>query len=150
MSNFESENTSLLRDLSRLTLDKNDFKGSTSYIEKLRNLNKETEINNIEEVDKNWNINSNFQNDIDLVENYNNLEEEKNSVKYVGDDIKEEEDTILLKEDLEKNVLKNKKNISFIKIRNKLDNKEKFIEPKLFYDLLLMAQKGDIKMTQKK
>ena len=150
ISNFESGNKSLLHNLSRLTLNKNDFKGSTSYIEKLRNLNKETEINNIEDDDKNWNINSNFHNDIDLAENYNNLEEEKNSVKYVGDDIKEEEDSILLKEDLEKNVLKTKKNISFTKIRNKLDNKEKFIEPKLFYDLLLMAQKGDIKMTQKK
>ena len=44
----------------------------------------------------------------------------------------------------------NKKNISFTKIRNKLDNSEKFVEPKLFYDLLLLAQKGDVEMTQKK
>ena len=44
----------------------------------------------------------------------------------------------------------NKKNISFNKIRNKLDNNEKFVEPKLFYDLLLLAQKGDVEMTQKK
>ena len=55
-----------------------------------------------------------------------------------------------MKEDLETNVFKNKKNISFVKIRDKLDNKEKFIEPKLFYDLLLLAQKGDVEMTQKK
>ena len=43
-----------------------------------------------------------------------------------------------------------KKNVSFNKIRNKLDNSEKFIEPKLFYDLLLLAQKGDVEITQKK
>ena len=64
--------------------------------------------------------------------------------------MKEEEDVVQLKEDLEKNVFNNKKNISFNKIRNKLDNSEKFVEPKLFYDLLLLAQKGDIEMTQKK
>ena len=55
-----------------------------------------------------------------------------------------------MKEDLETNVFKKKKNISFVKIRDKLDNKEKFMEPKLFYDMLLLAQKGDIEMTQKK
>ena len=55
-----------------------------------------------------------------------------------------------LKEDLENNVFQNKKNDCFNKIRDKLYNKNKFVEPKLFYDLLLLAQKGDIKMTQKK
>ena len=52
--------------------------------------------------------------------------------------------------DLEKNVFNNKKNISFIKIRNKLENSEKFVEPKLFYDLLLLTQKGDVEINQKK
>ena len=56
---------------------------------------------------------------------------------------------MLLKEDLEKNVLNNKKNISFNKIRDKLENSDKFVEPKLFYDLLLLAQKGDVDITQK-
>ena len=72
-----------------------------------------------------------------------------NNIKYI-DDIKEEEDIIQLKEDLETNVFKSKKNISFVKIRDKLENKEKFMEPKLFYDMLLLAQKGDVEMTQKK
>ena len=51
---------------------------------------------------------------------------------------------------MEKNVFsKNKKKITFDKIREKLENKEKFEEPKLFYDLLLLAQKGDVDITQK-
>ena len=67
-----------------------------------------------------------------------------------NEELKEEEDAKLLKEDLENNVFsKNKKKITFDKIRDKLDNKEKFEEPKLFYDLLLLAQKGDIEITQK-
>ena len=156
ISNFDSENKSLLHNLSRLTLDKNDFKGSTSYVEKLRNLNKGTETkedNNRE--DDNDNYNSNY-NDMDLNEQEENNqnddygEKNKNKAKYITEDIKEEEDVIQLKDDLKKNVLKNKKNISFPKIRNKLDNSDKFIEPKLFYDLLLMAQKGDINISQKK
>ena len=163
LGNFDSESKSLLHNLSRMTLDKNDFKGSISFIEKLKALDKkdnkdkdyiDTTINDNRQ--DNNDISNNF-NDLDLVEqddrNYQNeINEEKKqkNIKYLSEDKKEEEDAVQLKEDLEKNVFNNKKNISFDKIRNKLDNSEKFIEPKLFYDLLLLAHKGDVEMTQKK
>ena len=101
--------------------------------------------------------NSNINNDMDLIEQDNDNEgniniEENKKIKEIksNEELKEEEDAKLLKEDLENNVFsKNKKKITFDKIRDKLDNKEKFEEPKLFYDLLLLAQKGDIEITQK-
>ena len=158
LANFDLENKLLLRNLSRMTLDKNDFKGSTSFIEKIKEIDNENKKNDNSREDNNENLNNNY-NDLDLIEqddnNYNfnnqneNNEESKDKVKYISEDIKEEEDAVLLKEDLEKNVLNNKKNISFNKIRDKLENSDKFVEPKLFYDLLLLAQKGDVDITQK-
>ena len=165
LGNFDSDNKLLMQNLSRMTLDKNDFKGSISFIEKIKEIDKENKKNkdsDIKREDNSENINSNF-NDLDIIEQDvnndnnndinididNNENNKGNNIKYI-DDIKEEEDIIQLKEDLETNVFKNKKNISFVKIRDKLDNKEKFMEPKLFYDMLLLAQKGDIEMTQKK
>ena len=96
----------------------------------------------------------NEDNYMDLIEPINNNhneinEEKKENVRHLSEDMKEEEDADQLKEDLKKNVFAHKNNICFTQIRSKLDNKEKFIEPKLFYDLLLLAQKGDIEMTQK-
>lgn len=38
LGNFDSESKSLLHNLSRMILDKNDFKGSISFIEKLKGL----------------------------------------------------------------------------------------------------------------
>ena len=158
LANFDLENKLLLHNLSRMTLDKNDFKGSTSFIEKIKEIDNENKKNDNSREDNNENLNNNF-NDLALIEqddnNYNfnnqneNNEENKDKVKYISEDIKEEEDAVLLKEDLEKNVLHNKKNISFNKIRDKLENSDKFVEPKLFYDLLLLAQKGDVDITQK-
>lgn len=158
LANFDLENKLLLHNLSRMTLDKNDFKGSTSFIEKIKEIDNENKKNDNSREDNNENLNNNY-NDLDLIEqddnNYNfnnqneNNEESKDKVKYISEDIKEEEDAVLLKEDLEKNVLNNKKNISFNKIRDKLENSDKFVEPKLFYDLLLLAQKGDVDITQK-
>ena len=149
LGNFDS-NANLMNNLSRLSLDQNDFKGAKSFIEKLNLMEKD---NKKEE--------TNINNDIDLVEQDNAFEEnnveneEKNeniNFKEVktNEEIKEEEDAMLLKEDLEKNVFsKNKKKVTFDKIREKLENKEKFEETKLFYDLLLLAQKGDVEITQK-
>ena len=152
LGNFDTENRSLFHDLSRMSLDKNDFKGSTSFFEKLKEIER-NDISKNEEKIENIENEYNF-NDVDLIEPVNNnqniLNEKKGDKKHLSEDIKEEEDAVLLKEDLEKNVFINKKSVSFTKIRNKLDNKEKFVEPKLFYDLLLLAQKGDIEMTQKK
>ena len=136
LGNFDS-NSILMNNLSRLTLDRNDF-----------NENNKEELN----MD-----NSNINNDMDLIEQDNDNEgnidiEENKKIKEIktNEELKEEEDAKLLKEDLENNVFsKNKKKITFDKIRDKLDNKEKFEEPKLFYDLLLLAQKGDIEITQK-
>ena len=163
LGNFESESKSLLHNLSRMTLDRNDFKGSISFIEKLKALEKKDkkDKDNLDSTtndnrQENNEISNNF-NDLDLVEqddrnDQNEIDEDKKEkdIKYLSEDKKEEEDAVQLKEDLEKNVFNNKKNISFNKIRNKLDNSEKFVEPKLFYDLLLLAQKGDVEMTQKK
>ena len=156
LGNFDSNNT-LMNNLSKLSLDRNDFKGAKSFIEKLTLMEKENQNeNNKDEI----NINITTNNDIDLIEQDNNdFEgnnneinlEENNKIKEIrtNEEIKEEEDAILLKEDLEKNVFgKSKKKISFNKIREKLDNKEKFEEPKLFYDLLLLAQNGDVEITQ--
>ena len=98
------------------------------------NENEEIMFNN---QDMDYNNNDNFD---------NNLEDNKE--KYFCDDKKEEEDVELLKNDLEKNVFKGKNKIAFTKIRDKIDNKEKFIEPKLFYDLLLLAQKEEIEINQ--
>ena len=106
------------------------------------------------------NNNSNINNDIDLVEQDNGFEGNNNEINLdqgnkiqeikSNEELKEEEDANLLKEDLEKNVFsKSKKKITFDKIREKLENKDKFEEPKLFYDLLLLAQKGDVDITQK-
>ena len=156
LGNFDSNNI-LMNNLSKLSLDRDDFKGAQSFIEKLRLMDKENKNeNNREELNNNSNIN----NDIDLIEQDNGLEgnddeinlDEANKIKEAktNEELKEEEDANLLKEDLEKNVFsKNKKKITFDKIREKLENKEKFEEPKLFYDLLLLAQKGDVDITQK-
>ena len=151
LGNFDSNNI-LMNNLSKLSLDRNDFKGAKSFIEKLSLMDKE---NNNENNNENININ----NDIDLVEQENDFEEKNNEINLEenkimkeiksNEEIKEEEDATLLKEDLEKNVFsKSKKRITFDKIREKLDNKEKFEEPKLFYDLLLLAQNGDVEITQ--
>ena len=154
LGNFDS-NSILMNNLSRLTLDRNDFKGAASFIEKMNLFGKENnDENNKEELNMD---NSNINNDIDLIEQDNDNEgnidiEENKKIKEIktNEELKEEEDAKLLKEDLENNVFsKNKKKITFDKIRDKLDNKEKFEEPKLFYDLLLLAQKGDIEITQK-
>ena len=154
LGNFDS-NSILMNNLSRLTLDRNDFKGATSFIEKMNLFGKENNNeNNKEELNMD---NSNINNDMDLIEQDNDNEgnidiEENKKIKEIktNEELKEEEDAKLLKEDLENNVFsKNKKKITFDKIRDKLDNKEKFEEPKLFYDLLLLAQKGDIEITQK-
>lgn len=151
LGNFDSNNI-LMNNLSRLSLDRNDFKGAKSFIEKLNLMDKE---NNNETNNENININ----NDIDLIEQENDFEEKNNEINLEenkkikeiksNEEIKEEEDANLLKEDLQKNVFsKSKKKITFDKIREKLDNKEKFEEPKLFYDLLLLAQNGDVEITQ--
>lgn len=166
LGNFDSDNKLLMKNLSRMSLDKNDFKGSISFIEKIKEIDKENKKNKDSDINREENSeneNSNF-NELDIIEqdvnNDNNNNDinididggennKDNNIKYI-DDIKEEEDIIQLKEDLETNVFKSKKNISFVKIRDKLENKEKFMEPKLFYDMLLLAQKGDVEMTQKK
>ena len=154
LGNFDS-NSILMNNLSRLTLDRNDFKGAASFIEKMNLFGKENNNeNNKEELNMD---NSNINNDMDLIEQDNDNEgnidiEENKKIKEIktNEELKEEEDAKLLKEDLENNVFsKNKKKITFDKIRDKLDNKEKFEESKLFYDLLLLAQKGDIEITQK-
>ena len=151
LGNFDSNNI-LMNNLSRLTLDRNDFKGAKSFIEQLNVIDKENKDENKEDI-------SNINNDMDLIPQDNNFErnneinnEESNKMKEIksNEELKEEEDATLLKEDLEKNVFsKSKKKITFDKIRDKLENKEKFEEPKLFYDLLLLAQKGEIEISQK-
>ena len=155
LGNFDSSNI-LMNNLSKLTLDRNDFKGAQSFIEKM-NLMDNKENNNNENTKEEFNIN----NDMDLIEPENDNEENiskdminenNNKIKEAktNEELKEEEDAKLLKQDLENNVFsKNKKKITFDKIRDKLENKEKFEEPKLFYDLLLLAQNGDIEITQK-
>ena len=154
LGNFDSNNI-LMNNLSKLSLDRNDFKGAKSFIEKLNLMEKENQNENNKD-----DINININNDIDLIDQDNNdFEgnnneinlEENNKIKEIrtNEEMKEEEDATLLKEDLEKNVFsKSKKKITFDKIREKLDNKEKFEEPKLFYDLLLLAQNGDVEITQ--
>ena len=152
LGNFDS-NYNLMNDLSKLSLDRNDFKGAKSFIEQMNLMGKD---NQNEEDKEDVNINPNINNDIDYVEQDNIIDEgeleEGNKKKEVksSEDLKEEEDANLLKEDLEKNVFsKSKKKITFDKIREKLDNKKIFEEPKLFYDLLLLAQKGDVEISQK-
>ena len=150
LGNFDTENKSLLHDLSKISLDNYDFKGSTSFFEKLKEIKRN---DNIKMSEKMENI-ENEDNYMDLIEPINNNhneinEEKKENVRHLSEDMKEEEDADQLKEDLKKNVFAHKKKICFTQIRNKLDNKKKFMKPKLFYDLLLLAQKGDIEMTQK-
>ena len=156
LGNFDSNNI-LMNNLSKLSLDRDDFKGAQSFIEKLKLVDKENKNENNRE---DLNNNSNINNDIDLVEQDNGFEGNNNEINLdqgnkiqemkSNEELKEEEDANLLKEDLEKNVFdKSKKKITFDKIREKLENKDKFEEPKLFYDLLLLAQKGDVDITQK-
>jgi len=156
LGNFDSNNI-LMNNLSKLSLDRDDFKGAQSFIEKLKLVDKENKNENNRE---DLNNNSNINNDIDLVEQDNGFEGNNNEINLEqgnkmqemksNEELKEEEDANLLKEDLEKNVFgKSKKKITFDKIREKLENKDKFEEPKLFYDLLLLAQKGDVDITQK-
>ena len=149
LANFDTENKVLMHNLSRMTLDKNDFKGATSFIEKMKAVDKETNLDDNRE--------DNYDNSNVMDINLNNQDEpnetkSKKDKKYITEEIKEDEDVVLLKEDLTKNVFNNKKNknISFNKIRDKLENGDKFNEQKLFYDLLLLAQKGDLEMTQDK
>ena len=149
LANFDTENKVLMHNLSRMTLDKNDFKGATSFIEKMKAVDKETNLDDNRE--------DNYDNSNVMDINLNNQDEpnetkSKKDKKYITEEIKEDEDVVLLKEDLTKNVFNNKKNknISFNRIRDKLENGDKFKEQKLFYDLLLLAQKGDLEMTQDK
>ena len=150
LGNFETENNILLQNLSKLSLNREDFQGSF-YFDQLKDINKEENNKNNKnnlDVNENEEIMFNNQNiDYNNNENFdNNLEDNKE--KYFCDDKKEEEDVELLKSDLEKNVFKGKNKIAFTKIREKIDNKAKFIEPKLFYDLLLLAQKEEIEINQ--
>ena len=149
LANFDSNNA-LMNNLSKLTLDKNDFKGAKSFIEKIADIEKENKDTTDNDI-KREEINSNFNEDInnDFIEQDNDMNILNGNKDKISEDLKEEEDAILLKNDLENNVFsKSKKKISFDKIREKLENKDKFEEPKLFYDLLLLAQKGDIDITQ--
>ena len=149
LANFDSNNA-LMNNLSKLTLDKNDFKGAKSFIEKIADIEKENKDTTDNDI-KREEINSNFNEDInnDFIDQDNDMNILNGNKDKISEDLKEEEDAILLKNDLENNVFsKSKKKISFDKIREKLENKDKFEEPKLFYDLLLLAQKGDIDITQ--
>jgi len=110
-----------------LTFDKNDFKGSSSFIEKIKEIDKENKKNKDSDISIEENsekVNSNF-NDLEIIEqdiNNNNNDisididvgenNKDGNIKYI-DDIKEEEDIIQLKEDLETNIFK-KNNIIFV------------------------------------
>ena len=116
LGNFDSNNI-LINNLSRLSLDRNDFKGAQSFMEKLNLINSKN-VNDREELINNSNINDDIDfigQDNGLNNEYSNLEE-NNKVKELktNEEIKEEEDANLLKEDLEKNVFgKSKKKNGF-------------------------------------
>jgi len=150
-----------MNNLKYLSLDSNDYRGGKSFIALLDKIEKEKEKDKGNKTDKylKSNINENTDsnnyennyeiNDYDNCRNCENFFNDNNKSQ-TNEEINEEKDANILKDELENYLFFEKKNdISFTNIRENLVRKEKFKEPKIFYDLLLLAQKGDIDINQK-
>ena len=151
ISSFKNESKQLLKSLSRLSLNKNDFNGTllTSKINEINEKEEENEqplLNDINNDDTYLNNNINDK-DNSRLDNTINDKSRNISIK----DINEEEiEKINLKElcnILNENILKKKKSTDFNTICKCVD-KEKFPPPKLFYDLLILAQNNEIEISQ--
>ena len=149
ISNFKNESRQLLKSLSRLSLNKNDFNGTLlstkiKEIKEKEEKKKKSLLNNINNDDTYLN---NINEDDNFLDNSNNDKSRNISIK----DINEEEiEKINLKElcnILNENILKKKKSTDFNTICKCVD-KEKFPPPKLFYDLLILAQNNEIEISQ--
>ena len=151
ISSFKNESKQLLKSLSRLSLNKNDFNGTllTSKINEINEKEEENEqplLNDINNDDTYLNNNINDK-DNSRLDNTINDKSRNISIK----DINEEEiEKINIKElcnVLNKNILNKKKSTDFYTIYECVD-KEKFPPAKLFYDLLILAQNNEIEITQ--
>ena len=151
ISSFKNESKQLLKSLSRLSLNKNDFNGTllTSKINEINEKEEENEqplLNDINNDDTYLNNNINDK-DNSRLDNTINDKSRNISIK----DINEEEiEKINIKElcnVLNKNILNKKKSTDFYTIFECVD-KEKFPPAKLFYDLLILAQNNEIEITQ--
>ena len=160
LDNFDSNNI-IMNNLKYLSLDSNDYRGGKSFIALLDKIEKEKEKgkgnktdiylkSNINENTDSNNYENNYEiNDYDNYHNYENFFNDNNKSQ-TNEEINEENDANILKDELENYLFFEKKNdISFTNIRDNLVRREKFKEPKIFYDLLLLAQKGDIDINQK-
>ena len=150
ISNIKSESKELYKSISKLILNKNDFNKS-SLISKIKEANKNEEneqllLKDINNDDDSY-FNNNFSDkDNTILDNTIN-DKSRNSIK----DINEEEiEKINIKElctILNKNILNKKKSTDFNTICKCVDG-DKFPPAKLFYDLLILAQKNEIEIIQ--
>ena len=150
VSNLQNETISLLKNLSRLSLSKDDFNGillTTKIKEekekkKEKNKNELPLLNDLNDED----LNLNYDND----NIYNSINKSKDlsiSKKYINEDEKEKKNIKELNKVLNEKIFNKKKSSNFNNIYKHV-NKEKFPPGKLFYDLLILAQNEEIEITQ--
>ena len=149
VSNLQNETISLLKNLSRLSLSKDDFNGvllTTKIKEeekkKEKNKNEIPLLNDLNDED----LNLNYDND----NIYNSINKSKDlsiSKKYINEDEKEKKNIKELNKVLNEKIFNKKKSSNFNNIYKHV-NKEKFPPGKLFYDLLILAQNEEIEITQ--
>ena len=137
VSSYQNEPQSVLKDLSKLNFEKEDF----DNIELLQRKYKEEEkefgndsmmVNNIEYENDNDFEGNNHDKDI-VLENYDVANND------------ESEDVVMVRQEIQK-VFKKQKHVSYVKLSEKVADIDKAV---LFYDLLILAQKGEMELTQK-
>lgn len=150
VSNLQNETISLLKNLSRLSLSKDDFNGvllTTKIKEekekkKEKNKNELPLLNDLNDED----LNLNYDND-NIDDSINKSKDISISKKYMNEDEKEKKNIKELNKVLNEKIFNKKKSSDFNNIY-KYVNKEKFPPGKLFYDLLILAQNEEIEITQ--
>ena len=129
IDDFNSNSKTLIHNLSRLTLNKEDFDNTIPFVDNVAKIEEE-EANDImdEEIPDLSNIKYDEETERKEKED-RSKEDEKKEINELEDDLKEK-------------YLKKKKDVLFTSISDKYDT------PVLFYNLLVLAQIGGIELTQ--
>ena len=133
IDDFHTNTNQLINNLSRLTLDKADFDNVIPFTDKINQIEEE-------EIDENQ-IENNIP-DLSNLNNNNNEEIENNNKSEVNRD--ENEGLKELSTLLKNKYFKKKKDIIFTAINNQNDPAQ------LFYNLLILGQRGEIGLNQNK
>ena len=129
IDDFNSNSKTLIHNLSRLTLNKEDFDNTIPFVDNVAKIEEE-EANDIM--------------DEEIPDLSNIKYDEETERKEKEDRSKEDENKEIneLEDDLKEKYLKKKKDVLFTSISDKYDT------PVLFYNLLVLAQIGGIELTQ--